>query len=1858
MAEFKISRIRYTWRNEWQTSTSYNRDDVIRYGGSSWVCIRQHTSSAFTSDQEFLANPNDTDFSPAWVKMTDGYEFRGDWQSSTLYNLGDIVAYGGVLYLCIISYTSTSIFDENIDNFAVYAISDSWNTAWVAETRYGVGDVVSYNGIVYRCIQGHTSSSTANGLEFDSSKWEVYYSNVVFRGEYASSIRYRPNDLVIYNGTLLRNTIGYTSSDTFSSTYWDVEFPGFEFNEDWDNATYYGIGSVVRHGGFLYRGIRSSYNVNPSESAEQGGNAHWEILSKGINFRGSWNVNLEYKSGDVVRRGGNLYVAKIDTGVGDGSSLDYLDDSNWEILAPSQNWRNFWSESVLYSVNDLVIYLGNTYKCNFEHTSSPTNFPGDNGEGFFYWDLVLQSSSPAGLKQRGDLLTFDLSREDVGDGSTFDLTSVELGDEGQLLTVNNEDRIIYKDYAQINRVFYVSPSGIDDLTDTQRGVSPFKPWKTVRFAAEQADDGFDGTTTINVDTGEYEEILPIIVPKKTVILGSELRSTTIKPNQAITALENDASYTIAVLNRLSSIIDEIIRGQSITKTFGNTLDPVIPTRTTSTQVPFDPPRFEGTPAVEVFQTVTTTSDVVGNSMAATSVQDLIADIVSYINFYVNSTGEDPEITGTNTATTDQAYLDTALVLEANKDFLAEEAVFFMLVNFNDYDFDSDLYRRDVRRYVDSWIYDITYTGNYKSILAARYYRNAVLGSLTEDMFYCRDATGVRNCTLSGLTGALNPANVFDLFRRPTGGSYVSLDPGWGPADDRTWITSRSPYIQGVTTIGTGCIGQKIDGSLHNGGNKSITSNDFTQVLSDGVGAWVLNNGRAELVSVFTYYCQVGYLAEDGGIIRSTNGNCSYGTFGAIAEGIDNTEVPRTATVNTRTEQAIVAAAFSGDFVDEIQLIEWTNAGQNYTQATADIIGSGVNAEVKFEDFRDDAVFQARLLDVSTNPAITSIGGGGFGVSQNNAQVHATPGGDETSITIATSDDNDEADYLGKRVILTSGVGTGQYGYVTAYNTSTKVVSVARESDDQPGWDHVVPGTPNAVFNTSTVYRIEPRVTFSDPGFTATAHTSPITTNFISSIYGETTETYNNITGDAGTGDTIGISPATATFDITKVGRSYEVEIDDAGAGYEVGDVITVTGDNLGGTTPENDLEITVTEISDDSTNSIISFTSEGIGASGKFIILPSDGEVGIYSSNGESWTDTQLPSSGDWTCLASGNNRFVTIQNDSNVAASSLNGIDWTARSMPTSQEWNAVTYGDGVFLAVAGTNDAGAHSTNGISWTATTLPDSDDSTFNEWVDVTYGKNKFIALANSNNMVAEGVYNESTSTFTWESHIMDVVADSSQKDWISIAYGNNRFVALSTTGEVAYSFQGTNWLSAFMPTQDGSTAHYWRKIVYAQGVFFAIGDTGSRDVAGDTTSGPTTFCATSPDGINWTSREFTEESNWRTICFGNPYTSAEDSSVGKNTPMWIAAADNSNVLNKIRTGARALGRVTVSAGVIGQVKLWNPGSGYRDNPSITVYDPNSTSDPSVENRLADGVLSEPSWLNRGLGYRSASTRVTISGDGFADIIPVGKFVTINGLSKYPGPGTQITFAGNSKIYTIVTITEQGQFDEGLQAFVRVTPELKVIDKLEHGTTASLRERYAQCRITGHDFLDIGTGNFENTNYPELYSTGLYVPAPENEVREDDGGRVFYTSTDQSGNFRTGELFAVEQATGIVTISSDFFDLSGLTELRLGGVRLGGSGAVIREFSTDATFTEDSNNVVPTQRAIAAYLASRLSLGGSEIATSSFVAGTVRVGPDFIGNTAGLRIVVPVKAVFEGETSKIRGSILAQTMFFKASRTSQ
>jgi hypothetical protein len=182
-------------------------------------------------------------------------------------------------------------------------------------------------------------------------------------------------------------------------------------------------------------------------------------------------------------------------------------------------------------------------------------------------------------------------------------------------------------------------------------------------------------------------------------------------------------------------------------------------------------------------------------------------------------------------------------------------------------------------------------------------------------------------------------------------------------------------------------------------------------------------------------------------------------------------------------------------------------------------------------------------------------------------------------------------------------------------------------------------------------------------------------------------------------------------------------------------------------------------------------------------------------------------------------------------------------------------------------------------------------------------------------------------------------------------------------------------------------------------------------------------------------------------------------------------------------------------------------------------------------------------------------------------------------------GANIRFAGNSTFYRVGAVTETNTSNE--TATIRLTLALGTNEQVADGTTTTITNDFSNVRLTGHDFLDIGTGSFADTNYPG--AVGVTQPADQDdEVIELNGGRVYFSSTDQNGDFRVGDLFRIQQSTGIATLNADAFDLSGLSELQLGSIGAE-IGATINEFSTDETLGGDSVESVPTERAVVGFL---------------------------------------------------------------------
>tara|TARA_B110000495_G_C23008443_1_gene596123 strand:- start:16 stop:624 length:609 start_codon:yes stop_codon:yes gene_type:complete len=80
-------------------------------------------------------------------------------------------------------------------------------------------------------------------------------------------------------------------------------------------------------------------------------------------------------------------------------------------------------------------------------------------------------------------------------------------------------------------------------------------------------------TLIKVSTGKYYEVLPIIVPAECCIIGDELRATNVQPRKASNSSltpADDFKYTINSLERIETVIGDIVQGVAVTPTTGNT----------------------------------------------------------------------------------------------------------------------------------------------------------------------------------------------------------------------------------------------------------------------------------------------------------------------------------------------------------------------------------------------------------------------------------------------------------------------------------------------------------------------------------------------------------------------------------------------------------------------------------------------------------------------------------------------------------------------------------------------------------------------------------------------------------------------------------------------------------------------------------------------------------------------------------------------------------------------------------------------------------------------------------------------------------------------------------------------------------------------------------------------------------------------------------------------------------------------------------------------------------------------------------------------------------------------------------------
>ena len=272
MADFQLGRIKFKWRGDWATSTAYVIDDIVKYGGNTYVVLVNHTSQA--SSVNFY-----TDLTAGKYGLhTEGLFFKGDWAQSTHYKLNDLVKYGAYQYRTTTQHTSSSSFDNT--KFQVYGEGFQFEDSYNSSTTYQDGDVVTYGGYSYVYI----NSTPASGqTPTDNSYWDVLTTGFKALGTYSHGTTYKTGDTIQYGGNNYVCTANHTNqypantNGTTNTSYWTLNLEGFNYRAAYDASTTYNIGDVVRLVSSTYVAIQDRVlNVSPDSDA-----AKWQLIAQG-----------------------------------------------------------------------------------------------------------------------------------------------------------------------------------------------------------------------------------------------------------------------------------------------------------------------------------------------------------------------------------------------------------------------------------------------------------------------------------------------------------------------------------------------------------------------------------------------------------------------------------------------------------------------------------------------------------------------------------------------------------------------------------------------------------------------------------------------------------------------------------------------------------------------------------------------------------------------------------------------------------------------------------------------------------------------------------------------------------------------------------------------------------------------------------------------------------------------------------------------------------------------------------------------------------------------------------------------------------------------------------------------------------------------------------------------------------------------------------------------------------------------------------------------------------------------------------------------------------------------------------------
>ena len=526
MADFKLGRIKFKWRGNWATSTAYLIDDVVKYGGNSYVAVTNHTSQGTSAG--FY-----TDIAK-WSLQAESIFSKGNYQNSTHYKLNDLVKYGNRQYRCTTQHTSSStVLDTS--KFELYLDGTDYKGDYAVSTYYKVNDIVKYGGGTYICITAHTSSGSAGA--FDETKFNQFTDGLQFEDSWSTSTVYQKGDVVTYGGYSYVSTVEHNGvTPIASASQWDLLSPGFNAVGVYNNSTAYKTGDVVEYGGYSFVNIVNSTGQKPMQAASATVNtSYWQKLNEGFSWKGTYNSGVTYLIGEVVEYSSSSYVMIVDSIVGVTPGTDA---AKWQLVAQGSTTNVLTTRGDIIvrdasQTNRLPIGTAGSFL-----TTDGTDVVWSNAEsGNVKWVSNSGSNSNPGTEalpyktvnygvsqlSSGDIIEVDtIAGGTGGTPGTFDVVQASTTGSG----TGFKARVVLD--GSSTPVLTITDGGSghaegDDITIT--GVGSPSASSNITFNTTSVSVG----DVLYIKNGVYKESLPLVIPAGCTVQGESLRGTEIRP---------------------------------------------------------------------------------------------------------------------------------------------------------------------------------------------------------------------------------------------------------------------------------------------------------------------------------------------------------------------------------------------------------------------------------------------------------------------------------------------------------------------------------------------------------------------------------------------------------------------------------------------------------------------------------------------------------------------------------------------------------------------------------------------------------------------------------------------------------------------------------------------------------------------------------------------------------------------------------------------------------------------------------------------------------------------------------------------------------------------------------------------------------------------------------------------------------------------------------------------------------------------------------------------------------------------------------------------------------------------------------